>query len=108
MTAKEARKQFLKRAKKIIKRQFEYSETFQRIPEAQKQQFDCLVKMMIAESDSLKFKISSTNSILNLLEKGKISVKESKELMSILKDKVEIEEIPKLMKQLEALSKKQR
>ena len=53
-------------------------------------------------------KAKNTEQVLSLLEQGKISAQEAQALMSTLKGKMEIEEIPKLMKQLEALSKKQR
>ena len=53
-----------------------------------------------------KLKTRTTNDILMLLKQGKITVKEAKDLMSLFKDKTEIEEVPKIIKQLERMTKK--
>ena len=53
-----------------------------------------------------KLKTRTTNDILMLLKQGKITVREAKDLMSLFKDKTEIEEVPKIIKQLERMTKK--
>jgi len=68
--------------------------------------WDLLRDIIVQADDTQKIRTSTTADIIKLLKRGKISIKEAKELMSILKDEYEITQAPELMAKLEELVNK--
>ncbi len=61
--------------------------------------------MISHTSDIQKMKLSNATDVIKLIAKGKISPKDGMDFLEILKIKTEIDEIPKLLEQIEGLEK---
>ena len=106
MNSKELRHYFLKQGKDLIDLQLDYSRKFKSISQAQKQAFDVLGKILVETSDLQKINAGSTQQVILLLGKGKVSVDEALKLMELLRTQQEVELAPEMLKQLKKLNKK--
>ncbi len=103
--AKQARICFLENASTIIKDQLYLAKNDTKLSPGQRQLFDTLSKMIVAESDMEKIKTKSSADILELLGKGKVSVAQAVQLMELMKGKAEIDLSEDLMEKLDKLKK---
>lgn len=67
--------------------------------------FDILKEVILKESDTKKIIATSTESVLKLLRRGKITLEEAERLMKIMQTDFEITELPKLLEKFESLNK---
>ena len=75
-------------------------------PSAREEVFEIFKQMILMESDIKRIKARTTESVLKLLQRGKIDLDEAERLMKIMHVKFEIEEIPKLMEKLSDIENK--
>ncbi len=66
--------------------------------------WDLLKDIISKASDVDRLTAKSTSEVIHLLGKGKVSIDQAMKLMELLKVEQEIKELPRLMKQLEALT----
>ena len=66
---------------------------------------DILEQAINNAGDVVEIEATTAHGVVELLQKGRISLVEARELMQILKVQQEIEELPKLLKKLEMLER---
>jgi hypothetical protein len=73
ITARDARKAFLNDAPRILAVQKKLATEFEAVTEGQRMLYDTLSKMMTSIGDAEAIEAKSTNDVLTLLSKGKVS-----------------------------------
>ncbi len=108
MSAKKLRKIFLKKAPDVMERMMEDAGYHRKtsLSPAEEEIWELVKDCIKKEQDLESIQATSTESIVALLGKGKISVNEAIQLMELLRTQQEVDLAPELLKQMKKLNKK--
>jgi len=106
MDIQNIKKQFLRKAPKILKRQEQLAKHREDVTVAQQQQFDTLSKIMLKAEDNIQMSFTEgdigtkINDVLTAVSAGTITPSEAQKMMELIRSGFEMSEMRELMQQL--------